>query len=87
MVKYWYFNDTIENSINDSRFHHQLLPMYIEYEKGFNEDILNELAAKGHELEESPSDFGFAALTAIARRNNKLIVVSDRRREGVGDVF
>ena len=87
MVKYWFFNETIENSINDSRFHHQLLPMYLEYDKGFDEGILNGLATKGHKLVESPSDVGFAALAAITRRKDKLFVVSDRRRQGLGDVF
>lgn len=62
------------------RIHHQLLPMYLEFEPGFQDSIVNGLAEKGHEIYMTPSDGGFAALTAIGKEGNQFVPVYYQRR-------
>ena len=45
-----FFNKTIKEAIDFPRFHHQLLPDYIQYEKSFPLEILQLLKTKGHEV-------------------------------------
>lgn len=61
--------------------------MRIDHEEGFDPEILTGLAVKGHELYKSPSDSGFASLTAIARDGDTISAVFDPRREGSAVVF
>lgn len=64
------------------RIHHQLAPMKLFYEPGFPNDIIQGLTKIGHAMKQTPSDSGFAALTAIARDGNQLTPVYDHRRKG-----
>lgn len=61
--------------------------MHIDHEEGFDPEILSGLALKGHTLYQSPSDSGFASLTAIGRNGNTISAVFDPRREGSAVVF
>lgn len=61
--------------------------MQLDYEVGFSESIINGLASKGHKMYQSPSDFGFAALTAIGRSGDELIPVYDHRRKGSKEIM
>jgi gamma-glutamyltranspeptidase/glutathione hydrolase/leukotriene-C4 hydrolase len=40
----------IKEAIDAPRIHHQLLPMKLEYQAGFNRKYLVGLAGKGHEI-------------------------------------
>ncbi len=61
--------------------------MYINYEKGFNEAILQGLIDIGHKVHTEELPYGFGAITAIAREGNELIPIYDTRRRGSSFVF
>lgn len=82
LLRYLYFNETVSEAVRAPRIHHQLAPMRLEYEEGFKDSIVNGLLQKGHIMYQSPSDSGFAALTAIGRKGNKFEPVYDHRRCG-----
>ncbi|XP_035909425.1 scoloptoxin SSD14-like isoform X1 [Anopheles stephensi] len=82
ILRHLYFKQSLCDAINAPRIHHQLAPMQVEYEKGFDANVLAELAARGHKVQESKADFGFAALTAIAKKDNIISAVYDGRRSG-----
>lgn len=56
--------------------------MQLSYESGFPDDIIQGLTEIGHEMYKTPSDSGFAALTAIAKAGKKFTPVFDYRRRG-----
>ncbi|XP_055526698.1 glutathione hydrolase 1 proenzyme-like isoform X6 [Wyeomyia smithii] len=83
ILRHLYFGEDLETIIHQQRVHHQLAPMLVEYEQGFNQNVLDGLIARGHELKEAVPDAGFAAATAIIRdRNDKLSATYDPRRAG-----
>lgn len=81
-MRHLWLNETIEAAVTAKRFHHQLAPMVVQYEQGFDSTIINGLAKIGHVLKEIPSDLGFASLTAISKENGKYVAVYDPRRGG-----
>lgn len=56
--------------------------MYIEYEEGFDSEILEGLKQKQHVVQQIGPDSGFAALIAIAREGNSYTGAFDPRRGG-----
>uniref|UniRef100_A0A182XIW5 Gamma-glutamyltransferase n=1 Tax=Anopheles quadriannulatus TaxID=34691 RepID=A0A182XIW5_ANOQN len=82
IVRHLYFKQSLCEAINAPRIHHQLAPMQVEHEKGFDATVLKQLAARGHKVQESKADFGFAALTAISREGYSVSAAFDRRRSG-----
>lgn len=87
LLRYLYFNETIETAVHAPRLHHQLAPMQLDYELGIPDYIIHGLHNIGHKMFQSPSDSGFAALTAIGRSGNELIPVFDHRRKGSKSVY
>lgn len=87
LLRYLYFNEPIETAVRAPRIHHQLAPMQLQYEEGIPEDIVNGLRKIGHEMVKSPSDSGFASLTAIGRDGKKIVPVYDHRRKGSLEVY
>ncbi|XP_037041227.1 scoloptoxin SSD14-like isoform X2 [Bradysia coprophila] len=81
------FNEPLPKTIREKRFHHQLAPMYIQYESGFNETILRQLKERGHVVSEEKTPYGFVAVTGIARNGDELTPVYDNRRHGSTFVF
>lgn len=79
--------DTLHDAIQAKRVHHQLLPMVIQYEFGFDEKILNGLQTKGHKTVQTMVQRGFSAVTAISKSLNVLEVSPDNRRNGSTAVF
>jgi gamma-glutamyltranspeptidase len=71
------------------RFHHQLDPMRIRFENGYDQpDIRAFLTAKGHaSVTASPVLSGFASVIAISQRNGIVETAIDPRRGGKGMVF
>lgn len=61
--------------------------MQIDYEDGMPDSIIEGLGQIGHKLNKSPSDSGFASLTAIGRSGDTLVPVFDPRRKGSTIVF
>lgn len=83
LLQHLYLNHTLHAAIKKKRLHHQLAPMYIQYEEGFDENILNELKKYKHKLHEISSEAGFAAVIAISRNDDGTISASyDPRRGG-----
>lgn len=88
IVRHLYFGEDLETIINSQRIHHQLAPMSVEYEKGFDQNVIDGLVERGHVTKEAASDAGFAALTAIIRdKEDKLSATYDPRRAGSTHIF
>lgn len=88
IVRHLYFDEDLETIINSQRIHHQLAPMSVEYEKGFDQNVIDGLVERGHVTKEAASDAGFAALTAIIRdKEDKLSATYDPRRAGSTHIF
>lgn len=81
-MRYLYFNEPIQNAVYAPRIHHQLAPMELQYEEGLSDEIVKGLEKIGHKMIKSPSDSGFAALTAIGREVKVLVPIFDTRRRG-----
>lgn len=75
-------NESLEDAVNAKRIHHQLLPMEVVHEKGFNEEILDGLRKLGHTVTDDNPVIGFTALTAISRARGYVEAVYDSRRYG-----
>lgn len=86
-MRHLYFNETIQKALFAPRIHHQLLPMRLEYEEGFPEQIVEELGKIGHEMFAANTKTGFASLTAVARDGDEYIAIFDPRRGGSAEVF
>ncbi|KAL5277598.1 hypothetical protein ACFFRR_002681 [Megaselia abdita] len=82
VIRYLFLNQSIVESVQTKRLHHQLAPMVIQHEFGYDESILKSLESRGHKLESGLPESGFAALTAIGTRSIDPIPVFDNRRGG-----
>jgi gamma-glutamyltranspeptidase / glutathione hydrolase / leukotriene-C4 hydrolase len=88
IIRHLYLNESINDAMQTQRLHHQLAPMTIDYEEGFDVAILDELVKRGHVIRMLSVDTGFAALQAISRGSDgSLISVNDKRRGGSTIVF
>lgn len=75
-------NETLDEAISAKRLHHQVLPMEVNYEEGYDNEILEGLRRKGHNLTTDHGVLGFAAITAISRAKGYVEAVFDPRRFG-----
>lgn len=82
-----HFNDPIVDIVSEKRLHHQLAPMNVNYEPGFDETILQGLVDIGHKIRSECLPYGFVAVTSITREGNTLIPLYDNRRTGSTFVF
>lgn len=89
LVNVLYLRQTMEATLAMKRFHHQLDPMRIRYENGYDQaDIREFLTAKGHaHVTASPVVSGFASVIGIAKINGIVETAIDPRRGGKGMVF
>lgn len=88
LVNYVYLTQSLEFSIKAKRLHHQLQPMSILHERGYDEAILKFLESRGHKIvAENARLSGFASLNAIGVRNGKIDAQVDLRRGGSARVF
>lgn len=89
LVNVLHLNQTMEATMAMKRIHHQLDPMRIRFENGWDQpDIREYLMAKGHaSVTASPILSGFASVIAISNRNGVLETAIDPRRGGKGRVF
>lgn len=77
-----WLNDTLEEAIDAKRIHHQLLPMEVVYEAGYDPEILDGLRQIGHKVTQDQPIMGFTAVTAISRAKGYVEAVFDPRRYG-----
>lgn len=75
-------NDTLKEAIYAKRIHHQLLPMEVVYEEGYDPEILDGLRQIGHRVTKGVTVIGFTAVTAISRAKGYVEAVFDPRRYG-----
>ncbi|XP_049941993.1 scoloptoxin SSD14-like isoform X1 [Schistocerca serialis cubense] len=85
-----WFNKTIKEAIDHSRIHHQLFPMTLLYEEGFEENVIEGLSKIGHSVQEFPlggtsvNGIGVSSrVTGIAVSGGKIYANSDFRVNGV----
>ncbi|XP_058811683.1 glutathione hydrolase 1 proenzyme-like [Topomyia yanbarensis] len=87
LFRHLFFGEALESTMAAPRLHHQLAPMYVDYEVGFDESILEGLRKRGHVVKEKGPDAGFAAATAITKdAQNKVSVAFDPRRGGSSEI-
>lgn len=82
IIYHLYFNESVEDAIDHRRIYHLLSPPNVQYERGFDKAVLDELFRVGHELNENPPEFGFTAITVISNRDGKCKAAVDPRRGG-----
>lgn len=87
ILRRYIFGENLKKSVTAPRLHHQLMPMVLNYETGFDSEMIEGLRDIGHIAEELPSDGGFAAMTAIAWEAHYYSSVVDPRRGGNTVVF
>lgn len=75
-------NESLQDAIDAKRIHHQLMPMHITFEAGFDEATLDELVKRGHRLERESSTPGFSAVTGISKSRGYVEAAADARRNG-----
>ena len=87
LIRILYLNETIKEAIDQHRFHHQLYPNKLFYEKGFSDEILLLLNNKYKHMIEEISNRK-AIVTGIARTSDgKYSANSDFRKGGSIDGF
>ncbi|XP_058442717.1 scoloptoxin SSD14-like [Malaya genurostris] len=87
LFRHLFFGEELESAMAAQRLHHQLAPMYVDYEVGFDEMILEGLRQRGHVVKEKGSDAGFAAATAITKDADNIVSVAfDPRRGGSSEI-
>lgn len=83
LFRHLFFGEDLDSAMSARRLHHQLAPMWIDYEAGFDEAIIEGLRNRGHVVKEKTPDAGFAAATAITKDvHNKVSAAFDPRRGG-----
>jgi gamma-glutamyltranspeptidase len=89
LVNVVYLKQTMETTMAMKRFHHQLDPMRIRFENGYDQpDIRQYLTSKGHaSVTASQIISGFASVIAISSKDGIVETAIDPRRGGKGTVF
>ncbi|GLG96418.1 uncharacterized protein GBIM_03406 [Gryllus bimaculatus] len=80
-----WFNTTVKESVDARRLHHQLFPMSVQYEEGFDANVIRSLQSFGHVME--PYEVGSSFVSTIAVNRSapyqQIFANSDFRRLGV----
>lgn len=88
IIQHLFMNQTLKDSIDARRLHHQLAPMELLFETNFDNAIVNELADKfKHKVKENKPDGGFAAVVGITQVNGIIEGATDPRRGGSIEIF
>lgn len=77
----------LESMFAAKRLHHQLTPNKIQYEEGFDRNIIEGLQNLNHTLEKVEEIIGFGALVGISIENEEICSAFDPRRGGSRDTF
>lgn len=87
IIRTLWFGEDIKKAIDAPRFHHQLLPNYIEHEERFPKDLLGELKKKGHHLHLLGSGMLGIIMGVLKGDDGVLYANSDYRKGGEVDGF
>jgi gamma-glutamyltranspeptidase/glutathione hydrolase/leukotriene-C4 hydrolase len=88
LTEHYVKKKSLTEAMNNKRFHHQLSPMAIQYEAGYNATIIEELKNDFmHSVIEVPSEKGFAALIGLSCVENKIDAAFDPRRGGSSEIW
>jgi len=79
-VRNLWFNENLKNATDAIRVHHQLFPMKIQYEKGFNMDMVSKLQALGHDTISYP--YGASVTSGVARTADGTLFANTDIRKG-----
>lgn len=82
IYRHLWLKEPLQTAVNAKRLHHQLAPMRIQFEEGFDSEILEGLRQKQHVTDQIAADSGFAALVAISKEGNTYSGAFDPRRGG-----
>ncbi|XP_017776646.1 PREDICTED: gamma-glutamyltranspeptidase 1-like isoform X2 [Nicrophorus vespilloides] len=81
-IKHIWFGQSLSEALNSKRLHHQLFPMEITLESGFDQVMMDGLKGIGHSVKVADTSDGFAAVTGVANISGIIEAVSDSRRPG-----
>lgn len=88
LIYYSLLGRSMKDSITEKRLHHQLQPMQVLYEGGYEPDVIRFLESKGHATKQQGAIIsGFASLIAVASKDGNVEGVVDPRRGGKVSVF
>ena len=88
IIQHLFMNQTLKDSIDARRLHHQLAPMELLFETNFDNAIVTELSEKfKHKVRENKPDGGFAAVVGITQVNGVIEGAVDPRRGGGIEIF
>ena len=88
MVEFGY---DISESISRPRYHHQLFPNILAFESNYPDNIVEAMAAKGHQTSKTLSAIGAIQVCRISQsckkkgiveKDGKLLAASDPRKNG-----
>ncbi|KAK7794832.1 hypothetical protein R5R35_002136 [Gryllus longicercus] len=80
IVRHLWFQESVKEAVDASRFHHQLYPMHISYEYGVLDPVLRGLEKIGHKVERYRNRGSI--ICAVAKQNNSVIANADFRKGG-----
>lgn len=86
-MKHVWLNETLSEAISSKRMHHQLMPMQVECESGFENKYIEGLRQKGHKVKTLTGLDYSVVITGISRVNGHIEAVSDLRNGGGGVVI
>ncbi|CAL1296952.1 unnamed protein product [Larinioides sclopetarius] len=84
IIKTLWLGEDIKQAIDAPRFHHQLVPNYIEHEERFPKDVLEDLEKMGHKLHLLGSGM-LGIIMGVARGEDGYLYANSDYRKG-GDV-
>ncbi|XP_077969786.1 glutathione hydrolase 1 proenzyme-like [Styela clava] len=82
-----WFGDSLQDATSRTRIHHQLFPEYIQYEEGFNMDVIAGLQAKNHEVQSFAPPGSVVQSILTSPDNGDITAVSDERKGGYPDGY
>lgn len=78
--------ESLEKAVMAKRIHHQLMPMQLLLEDGFDQNLFDGLKKFGHKtVGTNPLD-SFTSMTAISRISGHIEAVFDPRRTGSTEI-
>ncbi|KAL1381140.1 hypothetical protein pipiens_013679 [Culex pipiens pipiens] len=84
ILRHAFFGEDLRAAMDGPRVHHQLAPMWIEYEDAVDANIVEQLKARGHAVKKVRR---VATETAVAReRDGRVSAAFDPRRPGSAEV-
>uniref|UniRef100_A0A2C9JNT4 Gamma-glutamyltransferase n=1 Tax=Biomphalaria glabrata TaxID=6526 RepID=A0A2C9JNT4_BIOGL len=80
-----WLGESLEAAVNLPRLHHQLLPPAAQFEKGFEDAVIQGLIKLGHNVTEFAR--GKSIIQGVNVRGNRIFAKSDDRKGGIPDGY